>query len=232
MLPRRIWRKYRPSCSIGDDTPDRRPDRIRQRLGDAHLRAARLHRHRFAEQRRRCGSTRHRSTRAAASPQVARAVGGVRDEAARRRARPASPRHARRCSRPRAAPRARRPGRPGADWHGRRCGDSEPLTTPGAKMPQRLRSCSALNSSRSRPERLHVARVLLEHCGLRLGVADAQMAVGHELQVLAEQFVHAAPDRARAVGQRHLRQRRGPGGARCRSWCRWPGGRPARARAA
>ena len=71
------------------------------------------------------------------------------------------------CAPARCAARAKAgPARRGLAWPS--CGDSEPATTLGAKMPQRLRSCSALNSSRSRPSGLHVARMLLEHRGLLL----------------------------------------------------------------
>ena len=53
-------------------------------------------------------------------------------------------------------------------------------------------------------ERLHVANVPLEHRGLRFGVANAQMAVRHELKILADELLHPTPDRSRAIGERYL----------------------------
>ena len=96
------------------------------------------------------------------------------------------------------------PARRGLAWPS--SGDSEPPTT----SARRSRSASQLLGAEQfqvEAQRLHVLRVLLQHRRLLPRCSRRAGGRGHELQVLAQQFLHAAPDGARAIGERHLRQR-------------------------
>jgi hypothetical protein len=178
---------------------DRRPDRIRQRLGHAHLRAARSQRHGFAEATamRSDHAPRHTSSCAARSARRRR----VRDEAGRRRARRARTSRARaRCAPAARGARERGPASAGFAWPS--CGESEPATTCGAEDAPALAQLLGSEQLELEPERLHVARVLFEHRRLRLGVADAQWPYGTNSRSSPISSRQPAPHGARAVGER------------------------------